>query len=235
MINTNSKTRIALAAHLAASCQLPLYPSASISVHVFVSLTTYGMCWRVPVCMHVFAVWLYKPRESRELSEGGCPGFLSKNDEHLLHNPRTNGHPAQQQQRKNNHQKKLPNQQNSPPSQNRSALLVLTLINTSVFSFPLMYFHIKADNVTYPSSSDGEQPLWQRIKTYTHSSQLHGDSLFALLPSELPPPAEGFCRSSAASLGFAKWIREAWIATFLAACTRCTLSRAAESLNTCWA
>lgn len=46
-----------------------------------------GVC---PVCMHVFAVWLYKPGESRELSEGGCPGFLSKKDEHLMHNPRCN-------------------------------------------------------------------------------------------------------------------------------------------------
>lgn len=36
-----------------------------------------------------------------------------------------------------------------------------------------------------------------------------------------------------ASLGFAKWIREAWVATFLASCTRCTLSWAVESLNTC--
>ena len=33
------------------------------------------------VCMHVFSVWLHKPGESRELSEGGCPGFLSKKDE----------------------------------------------------------------------------------------------------------------------------------------------------------
>lgn len=31
--------------------------------------------------MHVFAVWLYKSEESRELSEGGCPGFFSKKDE----------------------------------------------------------------------------------------------------------------------------------------------------------
>lgn len=39
----------------------------------------------------------------------------------------------------------------------------------------------------------------------------------------------------AASLGFGKWISEAWAATFLALCTRCTLSWAAESPNTCWA
>lgn len=38
-----------------------------------------------------------------------------------------------------------------------------------------------------------------------------------------------------ASLGFSKWISEVWAATFLALCTRCTLSWAAESLNTCWA
>lgn len=37
----------------------------------------------------------------------------------------------------------------------------------------------------------------------------------------------------AASLGFCKWISEAWAATFLALCTRCTLTWAAESLNTC--
>lgn len=38
-----------------------------------------GVC--LCVCMHVFSVWLHKPGESRELSEGGCPGFLSKKDE----------------------------------------------------------------------------------------------------------------------------------------------------------
>lgn len=67
------------------------------------SITTYSMCWRAPVCMHVFTVWLHKPVESRELSEGGCPGFLSKKDEHLLHNPRTKMQPAWMQQIKNNH------------------------------------------------------------------------------------------------------------------------------------
>lgn len=38
-----------------------------------------------------------------------------------------------------------------------------------------------------------------------------------------------------ASLGFGKWISEARAASFLALCTRCVLSWAAESLNTCQA
>lgn len=85
--------------------------------------------------------------------------------------------------------------------------------------------------VTYQSSSDGEQPLWQRIKTLPHT-HLRGSRAPAWTLSAswwiLHIP-------SAASLGFAKWIREAWVATFLASCTRCTLSWAVESLNTCWA
>lgn len=54
--------------------------------------------------------------------------------------------------------------------ENRLDLIVLRLINTSAFSFPVMYLHNISYHAIFQFSSDGEQPLWQRIETlpYTH-------------------------------------------------------------------
>lgn len=146
---TNSKIWIALTAHLSVSCYLPIHPSASISMHVCLSRTTDSMCvCRVAVCTHVFAVWLHKPGESRELSEGGCPGFFSKKDEH---NPRglcRRFNLLDYSREKHNHQNKLPNWWNSPPKLNKVDLIVVVLINTSIFSFHVM--HLNAPNLLVP-------------------------------------------------------------------------------------
>ncbi len=156
------------------------------------------MCWRVPVCTHVFTVWLYKPGESRELSEGGCPGFLSKKDEHLLHNLRCNLLDCSREKitiRKSSQTSEIHHQ-----SQTKKIWSDNTETNQHLclFFFLLCTFTINQTMWLFSPHLMGSSHCDKRIKTlpYTHFSFLEA-VCFAVLPPELSPPADGFSISRA--------------------------------------
>lgn len=114
------------------------------------------MCWRVPVCTHVFAVWLYKPGESRELSEGGCPGFLRKKDEGCAGDA-TCSTVVETKKKRKPHQKKLTNQWNPPLKPKKIDKTWSISTNKCHSVFLLMYVHNK---------SPWSKPTYVRITTF---------------------------------------------------------------------
>lgn len=178
------------------------------------------MCWRVLVCMHVFAVWLYKPEESRELSKVVALVSSARGLCRRWNQPDCTG--GRKKKKIKNHDRTRWKSSNPPPKSRKC------------LCFSWLHLFIAAQATLYSFTTFEEE---KSMRGYPPTSKLSSARQFVYRAPAWPLPVI-WCTLHilhAASLGFSKWISEAWAATFLALCTRCTLSWAAESPNTCWA
>lgn len=232
---TKNKTWIPFTANLSASCRLPIHPPARRCACVLKSLPEYSSCVHacvVPlislspptVCVGVClcaCVCLLSGSISQK-SRGSCQRWLPWF-------PQREGYAGDEtsltvlegKKKKKPWQNTLEDLKSTTKIQEVS-LLFMTASLYSCTGYTLLLHHLWRGEIN------------ARVPP---PSKLSSARQFVYRAPAWPLPVI-WCTLHilhAASLGFSKWISEAWAATFLALCTRCTLSWAAESPNTCWA
>lgn len=127
--------------HPPASVSSLLLSPLTVRVQIFLLLVVYQQLQYTPACLCECMSVSLSQEESRELSEGGCPGFLHKKDEHLLHNPRD---ATCSRVREEIIRKELGNggRLSAKRKKKRLGLISGRLINTFSFSFPVIHLAV---------------------------------------------------------------------------------------------